>query len=408
MRQVAEKIAPSLVGSLALGAGLFLCVVTAKLCEKFNCRTVNRVGLISFVMGFALSSLCNSIYPLYITYSLLNGFAGSCTHTSNFILVRQYFKKRYSLAMGIVTAGAGIGMLSVGPLVQYLTDTLGWKNTFRVFAGIFGAFIPLTIVLDPNVESCEEVPIETVMQENSIEKDIKIKPRKIVLGFLDLSVWTFPEFTISVVAIFIGSWGHYTTLIHMIKYSEEVGISPTKSSTLLVFVGIATIVSRLVSGRLCDVSFIKPRYVHQLGIILSGISTILLTFAVNYTHLIIFSVFFGIADGAFRVTTNILFMNTVDIPRKPSAFGQANMITSFSNAAGPAIAGMMADKSGSYTSAFYMAGSVSIVAGAILFLHLCFFKDLTNRPREVALLVRDEPTSIEAGETSLDKMMTTC
>jgi MFS family permease len=118
-------------------------------------------------------------------------------------------------------------------------------------------------------------------------------------------------------------------------------MSPSKSSTLLVFVGIATIVSRLISGRLCDVSFIKPRYVQQAGVILSGISTILLTFAVNYTHLIIFSLFYGIADGAFRVSVNILFMNTVDIPRKPSAFGQANMIMSVSSAAGPALAGKL-------------------------------------------------------------------
>jgi hypothetical protein len=34
-------------------------------------------------------------------------------------------------------------------------------------------------------------------------------------------------------------------------------------------------------------------------------------------------------------------MNTVDIPRKPSAFGQANMILSVSSAAGPTLAGKL-------------------------------------------------------------------
>jgi MFS family permease len=130
-------------------------------------------------------------------------------------MVRKYFKKKYSLAMGIMTAGAGMGMLSVGPVVQYLIDAFGWENTFRIFAGAFAAFIPFVFILDPNVEQCE-VQITTAMEQISIEKDV-IKPRKIVLGFVDLSVWTFPEFTICVIAIFFGCFGHYTPLIHMVS-----------------------------------------------------------------------------------------------------------------------------------------------------------------------------------------------
>ena len=35
----------------------------------------------------------------------------------------------------------------------------------------------------------------------------------------------------------------------------------------------------------------------------------------------------------------------------------------------------MADKMGTYKGAFYMAGTITILGGAILFVHLCCFKE---------------------------------
>ena len=57
--------------------------------------------------------------------------------------------------MGIMTAGAGVGVLTCGPFVQYLIDSFGWENTFRILAGIFAALIPFSFIMDPNVEQCE-------------------------------------------------------------------------------------------------------------------------------------------------------------------------------------------------------------------------------------------------------------
>ena len=227
----------------------------------------------SIVVGLILSSLSSSIYLLYFTYSLLIGFGGACTFASHFIMLRKYFKKHYSLAMGIRTAGAGVGVLTFGPFVQHLIDLFGWENTFRIFAGIFAALIPFAFIMDPNVEQCEQknyktpppttaTPVTTITETppttplttppttppttpltpplttplttatrhvtataaivelgSPIQEDM-IKPRKIVLGFVDLSVWTFPEFTVCVIAIFFGHLAHYTPLIHMVSNLE--------------------------------------------------------------------------------------------------------------------------------------------------------------------------------------------
>jgi len=171
------------------------------------------VGLVLYATGFALSSLCKSIYPFYFTYSLLLGMGGSLAYTSTFISIRQYFDKHYSLAMGIGTAGAGLGTLAIGPVMQTLTDSFGWPNTFRIFAGALVFFLLFVFVVDPNVEENQHTSSDS---ENPLKEETSI-PRKIVLGFLDLSVWRFPEYTVSVIAIFFGIFGHYVAMIHMVS-----------------------------------------------------------------------------------------------------------------------------------------------------------------------------------------------
>jgi hypothetical protein len=70
----------------------------------------------------------------------------------------------------------------------------------------------------------------------------------------------------------------------------------------------------------------------------------------------------------------------------------------------------MADKSGSYTSAFYMAGSTAIFGGCIFFLHLCFFKNNSTKREQVTFsnltdhpLACTGPGTIELEDKDADK-----
>ncbi|EDO40165.1 predicted protein, partial [Nematostella vectensis] len=321
----------ALVGSTSVGFTLLGCVLASNLCERWTCRVTNGIGILSSLLGLVLSSLARSIYPLYFTYSLFMGFGNACSLCASFISVRRYFDKHYYLAMGICTSGTGMGVLVFVPLSQLLIDFLGWRDTFRVFATGAVLLLLLTFIYDPNVE----VPLANNASAASAGAATESPCR----GMFDLSVWKYPDFTVAVVAISISSFGHMAPFVNLIKYSAEQGVSAQKGSLLFVFIGISSIISRLISARLCDVSFIKPRHVNQAAAVLSGVVTILLTLASTFTFLAVLAVAYGVADGAYKVTINILFINSVDLKRGPSAFGQAQMVTSLSSVAGPAIAG---------------------------------------------------------------------
>lgn len=217
----------ALVGSLSMGLGLITSPIASKLSEKYTCRIAHGLGLIMIITGLTLSSLCRSVYPLYFTYSTMIGIGTALAYTSAYIAIRQYFNRRYSLAMGITSAGGGLGTLVVGPAMQALMDSFGWENTFRIIAGIFVLQFMFVIVVDPNVETESNNEARQKSMENpskevasvvtsSMTDNERIK-NTIVLGFLDVSVWKFSEYMICVIAIFVSSFGQYTGLIHMVS-----------------------------------------------------------------------------------------------------------------------------------------------------------------------------------------------
>jgi hypothetical protein len=65
---------------------------------------------------------------------------------------------------------------------------------------------------------------------------------------------------------------------------------------------------------------------------------------------------------------------------------------------------MMADQTGSYTSAFYMAGSTAIFGGCIFFLHHCFFKNPSNQ-QETIVNHADDPLAFTGPEIELEEIV---
>ena len=132
---------------------------------------------------------------------------------------------------------------------------------------------------------------------------------------------------------------NWCLLCFQAKYSEELNISPHQASFFYMFLGISSGTSAFLIGRLCDVKWINIRYVNQLGILVSGISTLLLPLAKNYLFVAFYAVVFGFSDGAFITTQNVILLNIVGPKRRAAAFGFGCMLCSLALAAGPPLTG---------------------------------------------------------------------
>lgn len=104
--------------------------------NKFGIRIATILGCLLCSAALAAGSFAKSLNLLYISFSCSFGMGISLIYVTVTIVASHYFEKRRSVALGIMTAGQGLGTMILGPTLQALVDMFDWRNTFRVFAGV--------------------------------------------------------------------------------------------------------------------------------------------------------------------------------------------------------------------------------------------------------------------------------
>lgn len=349
------------VGSLAIALIFFSGHLSGALVKRFGCRVTTLLGGFLCTLSLGVSSQAKNIVHLYLTYSVLYGLGTSCVFSSSLVIISKYFKKRRSMATGIVMLGQGGGVLILGPLLQTMIDAYGWKTTYLIMAGVVPVLCLTGATYSPNVQSDE-----TLEEAHGSVAEEKRKG-----CYIDVSVWKEPKFVAVCVSASIMMFGHYVPQIHLVRYCEDIGITADAASRLFIYYGVASCVGRLVSGPLCDFEKVNTFYVYQVSELVVGTGILLITMATSYLHMAIFIVIYGLCDGIFITTLNVLLLSCVSPAKTPVSIGWEMQVSSFFLASGPPVAGLMADSLNSYTPAFYMAGAVVLAGACIPFMLLC-------------------------------------
>ena len=88
--------------SLAYFPLLFSSPVAGRLLDKFSCRFVTMLGVLSSTVGLVLASFAKSAFVYYLTYSLFVGFGICCLSVSGYLVVAKYFHERRPFAARIL------------------------------------------------------------------------------------------------------------------------------------------------------------------------------------------------------------------------------------------------------------------------------------------------------------------
>lgn len=89
---------------------------------------------------------------MYFTYSVIFAVGVSLSFTSNFDIVPKYFKKKISIATGLLASGFGIAFLVMSPILEVLLTHVGWRNTYRTISGLALLMCISAAVYSPHVE----------------------------------------------------------------------------------------------------------------------------------------------------------------------------------------------------------------------------------------------------------------
>lgn len=162
-----SKAKVSLVGSLLSGFYLMEGPFVSALANRWGFRTVSIVGSILGSASFVISAFSTSVEFLYISYGIMGGIGFGLIYVPAVITTGFYFERWRALATGIAVCGSGIGTFIFAPFSNYLIESVGWRGTLLVQAGlilncaIFGAmFRPLEPVKVKISNTIDEVDFE--------------------------------------------------------------------------------------------------------------------------------------------------------------------------------------------------------------------------------------------------------
>ena len=189
--------------------------VMAGLLNRFGFRVTTILGCLSCSAGLAMGSFVPTIIILYIAYSLPFALGISLISVYGTIIVNHYFTERRSVALGLVTAGSGLGTMTLGPALQALLDILHWRNTFRLFAGLLAVTSLFMCFLR--------------QETSSTNKHNKTPSKKFRLNF---SLLKSPDVLVILITSGIFTFSRLVPLVHLVSKAICSSTKPPPSNVM--------------------------------------------------------------------------------------------------------------------------------------------------------------------------------
>ena len=310
-------------------------------------------------VGLLLVAETTAWWHLYLTFGLIVAvgvaFAG---WLPSVLLVRGWFPDRVGTALGIASAGIGIGMTGMIPLAQYLVGLVGWRWAYRVLAVLVaGWVIPSSLWLIRNPPFPERSAPERRQrtQENAY-------------WTLAGAVKSWPFWGLA--AVFLsGNVATQMLLVHQVAYLVDHGLGALAASVIAGTVGLMSIPGKIGWGILSDRTNREVAYTLAFCCVVASIGSLVLAGRYPASLLpYLYAALIGLGYAATAPLTPAAASDVFGGPRFSVIFGTLHVSNAIGSSAGPWIAGRIFDATGSYAAALWLALGTALFSMGILWL----------------------------------------
>lgn len=198
------------VGSITYGMMFLLGPVGTTLCKKLGCRLTTVIGCSIASIACLLGSFSPNIYVMDLTYGLMFGVGASMCYFPTVIILGTYFNKRLSLANGLTSSGSGVGSLAMGPILQFLLNKYGMRNTMRISAGMIACILVVALVYRP-----VNTPFLNADKYDTKKKEAEKK--KGCCSFLDFSLFKNKAYIVWCASLSFWMLGYFVPFVHLVS-----------------------------------------------------------------------------------------------------------------------------------------------------------------------------------------------
>ncbi len=292
--------------------------------------------MVSWAQGFW------AVFSLYF----LTGIGSGAANIPAMGLVSAWFGRNMrGRAAGFVVIGSGFAIMLAGwfvPLVNSRFGEAGWRVNWSILGVAVLAIAAVTAVLLK--DRPEQVGLTALGSESAPPRHMDTSVslyRMPVIWHLGAIYFIF-GFTYVIYATFA-----VTSMV------RDWGMSEASAGGFWIWVGAMSLLSGPVFGTLSDK--LGRRAGFSLVFALQGVAYVLITLYGTIPALWASVAFFGVGAWAIPGIMAATVGDHVGAKRAPAAFGVVTFIFSLGQITGPAIAGVVAERAGSFAPSFLMA-----------------------------------------------------
>lgn len=346
------------------------------LVDRYGARAIVNVGLVVLIAGYVLLSFVASIEALFVAILVMTLGASLGGFSSLAIVLVRWFDRRRSTALGLLSAAFAASSLLL-PAVVLSLNLFGWRVT-ALLSALATAFVavPVAQVLRRGPERHGLLPdgatvdgaLATTGSQRSTPVTFTLRQAVGTARF-----WFLSMGHASAVALVSA------VMVHLIPHlTNSLGYTLAQASGFAVILSILMAASSLVGGVAGDRFDRRALLVSCMGG--HAIAILILAYATQPWMVGAFALLHGVAWGVRGPLMSAIRADYFGVASYGLITGTSQAIVMLGMVAGPLIAGIAFDLTGSYVPGFIAVAGIALV-GAVFFV-------LASRPIPTAVAVR--------------------
>jgi len=304
--------------------------------DRFGIARVLGMGALGVTTGFVWAGLSGGIVGFALAQGLLGLLGIASTFAPLLADTGQWWNKRRGIAVAVCASGNYLAGTLWPPIAQWGVTQLGWRTTYvciGVFCGLGMGLLALRMRERP----------PPMVQADVSHTGVVASDRPFGLSVSQAQWWLSLAAVGCCVAMAMPQ-------VHIVAYCTDLGFGAARGAEMLSLMLACGIVSRLVSGAICDrIGGIRTLL---LGSVLQGIALLMFLPFDGLVPLYVVSAMFGLFQGGIVPSYAIIVREHFPTANVGASTGTIIMASLVGMALGGWLSGKIFDLSGSYHAAF--------------------------------------------------------
>ncbi len=295
------------------------------------------VGAAGLAAGFVLAGLAGSLTAFALANGIFIGLLGSSATFAPLVAdTSLWFVRRRGIAVAICASGNYVAGAIWPPIVQHFVQTQGWRSTYIGLGVLCALTMPLlALVFRPRP------PAAVAGLARGGSAGVSERPFGLSMNHAQVLL------CVAAVACCVAM---SMPQVHIVAYCGDLGYGAARGAEMLSLMLACGIVSRLVSGFICD--RIGGLRTLLLGSVLQGLALLLFLPFDGLLSLYVISALFGLFQGGIVPSYAIIVREHFPPAEAGARVGAVLMCTLLGMALGGWLSGAVFDWTGSYRAAF--------------------------------------------------------